>query len=125
MSLSYNSKDFNLQTICQPMVEKFKPYSMSRNYYVYGLRKDKRPHIRLNCRPLCPSGLLMLFAKNQIKVGFKQDTASTISIGLRYDIRKYVAFSRRIIFNVILSYEGKIDWSSSIPTISVEEKLHV
>jgi hypothetical protein len=129
------AEDTNLDRICAGINKHIINYEM-KDYYIFGLQQEDRPHVRIT--PKCPAPLKDLFIKSGYSLEVRNterycsscdathahgnchcDTGceycdpSVVGIGLRRDIRKDIASSKKLIKTIIFAIEDKLILSSS------------
>ncbi len=127
------SEDVNLNRICKDLNKGVSRFKM-RDYHIYGLRQEDRPHVRIS--PECPLQLKVLFLKSGYKLEVVEENQryhascdanhsvgdcccgvdggcdycnpNTINIGLRRDVRSDSKIARKLIKTIIFAVEGKL-----------------
>lgn len=129
------SDDINLERICEGINKYISNYEM-RDYYIFGLQKEDRPHVRIS--PDCPqllkdlfinSGYTLEIRANDERYCAECDTSHTqgdchcdgdtrsncqycspliVSLGLRRDIRNDIDACRKLIKTIIFAMEDKL-----------------
>jgi len=144
MSITW-SNDANLDRICLDINKYISNYRM-RNYYIYGLQQDNRPHVAV--APYASPLLIDLFKRSNYTLEVKEkalrycdncDTSHSlgdcccdskcglcdrrnITIGLRRDVRSSPAIARKLVKTIIFSLEGKL---VAPPTVKLNLGRHV
>lgn len=126
------SDDINMNRICEGMDKHLVHFKM-KEYYIFGLQQNDRPHVRLS--PPCPKSLAGLFERSGYILEIR-DTAhkycsdcdenhstgnchcsegyckfcnpDVVAIGLRRDVRNDITVCRKLIKTVIFAVENKL-----------------
>jgi hypothetical protein len=132
MSISFNVKDDNMETIRNET--KFSNLLTKFEYRIYGLQNDDNPPIKISAQDSLVTSeqekAITTFLKNSnIQVEFEDCNSNDkkIYIGIRRDIRDHIILSASLIQTIIYFFEGRLELPSDykisgIPSFAYNEK---